>query len=262
MLPHTNIGALGKEDLARLREVTASQGLMLESTSERLMETVHAGSPTKHPAARLATIEAAGELRIPFTSGILVGIGETEDERVESLEALAASHERHGHLQEVILQNFVPHPRYYGAEVAEIADEASLQRWGGDWGDPSVAKDGEAPPGYLPPLVRRSPPSPVASTAATTKLLRRALGVVRPLRAERRGAWQGSDPQLRHQPCLYRSEQPRAQESHRPSRQPQPSRHESPRSPPRQRRPTRSAHRPPRTRAATDPHRQPHPQRP
>ncbi len=69
------------EDLARLREVTASQGLMLESISERLMETVHAGSPTKHPARRLETIRAAGELRIPFTSGILVGLGETEDER-------------------------------------------------------------------------------------------------------------------------------------------------------------------------------------
>ncbi len=132
MLPHTNIGVLDKRDLARLREVTASQGLMLESTAERLMETVHAGSPTKHPAARLATIEAAGELNIPFTSGILVGIGETEDERVESLEALAEVHERHGHLQEVILQNFVPHPRYYGAEVGEIADEASRRRWTGD----------------------------------------------------------------------------------------------------------------------------------
>jgi FO synthase len=151
MLPHTNLGVLGKEDLSRLREVTASQGLMLESTSERLMDTVHAGSPTKHPAARLATIEAAGELRIPFTSGILVGIGETPQDRVESLEALAASHARHGHLQEVILQNFVPHPRYYGAEVAEIADEASRQRWGDGGGDPSVAKDGEAPPGSPPP---------------------------------------------------------------------------------------------------------------
>ena len=68
ILPHTNIGVLGREDLARLREVTASQGLMLESISERLMETVHAGSPTKHPARRLETIEAAGELRIPFTT--------------------------------------------------------------------------------------------------------------------------------------------------------------------------------------------------
>ena len=67
---------------------------MLESVSERLMETVHAGSPTKHPARRLATIEAAGELKIPFTSGILVGIGETEEERVESLEALAELHEQ------------------------------------------------------------------------------------------------------------------------------------------------------------------------
>jgi FO synthase len=137
MLPHTNIGVLGKEDLSRLREVTASQGLMLESISERLMDTVHAGSPTKHPTARLATIEAAGELRIPFTSGILVGIGETEQERIESLEALAASHQRHGQLQEIILQNFVPHPRYYGAEVAEIADEASRERWQGDGGTPS-----------------------------------------------------------------------------------------------------------------------------
>jgi FO synthase len=109
---------------------------MLESISERLMDTVHAGSPTKHPAVRLATIEAAGELKIPFTSGILVGIGETPENRIESLEALAASHNRHGHLQEVILQNFVPHPRYYGAEVADIADANSKFRWQGD-GDPS-----------------------------------------------------------------------------------------------------------------------------
>jgi FO synthase len=150
MLPHTNLGVLSREDLARLREVTASQGLMLESISERLMDTVHAGSPTKHPTARLATIEAAGELKIPFTSGILVGIGETEDERVESLEALASLHGRYGHLQEVILQNFVPHPRYYGAEVAEIADAASRARWGGDGDAPPVANSGEAPGGAAP----------------------------------------------------------------------------------------------------------------
>ncbi len=144
MLPHTNLGVLERAELARLREVTASQGLMLESISERLMETVHAGSPTKHPARRLATIEAAGELRIPFTSGILVGIGETEEERVQSLEALAGLHERYGHLQEVILQNFVPHPRYYGAEVAEIADEAARARWGDGEDALSPATDGEA----------------------------------------------------------------------------------------------------------------------
>jgi FO synthase len=129
LLPHTNLGVLSREDLARLREVTASQGLMLESVSERLMETVHAGSPTKHPARRLETIRAAGELRIPFTSGILVGIGESEDERVASLEAIAAVHAEHGHIQEVILQNFVPHQRYYGEEPAEIADAAARAYW-------------------------------------------------------------------------------------------------------------------------------------
>ncbi|HMT06241.1 MAG: 5-amino-6-(D-ribitylamino)uracil--L-tyrosine 4-hydroxyphenyl transferase CofH [Solirubrobacterales bacterium] len=129
ILPHTNIGAIGASDLARLREVTASQGLMLESASERLMKTVHAGSPTKHPAHRLKTIEAAGRLKIPFTTGILVGIGETPEERIESLEKLAELHRKYGHIQEVIIQNFVPHPRYYGQEPAEIAAEASDRRW-------------------------------------------------------------------------------------------------------------------------------------
>src|SRR5919108_6234001 len=131
LLPHTNLGVLSRQDLARLREVTASQGLMLESISEHLMDTVHAGSPTKHPARRLKTIEMAGDLRIPFTSGILVGVGETVEERVASLEALAEANARHGHLQEIILQNFVPHPRYYGREVAEIADATATERWSG-----------------------------------------------------------------------------------------------------------------------------------
>lgn len=129
ILPHTNIGVASRADYRRLRAVTASQGLMLESVSERLMETVHAGSPTKHPRVRLEAIAAAGELRIPFTSGILVGIGETEEERIASLEALAALHREHSHIQEVILQNFVAHPRYYGAEVADIAEEASERQW-------------------------------------------------------------------------------------------------------------------------------------
>ena len=129
LLPHTNLGVLGREDLERLRAVTASQGLMLESVAERLMETVHAGSPTKHPAVRMETIDAAGELKIPFTSGILVGIGETEEERMASLAALAELHERHGHLQEVILQNFVPHQSYYGREPADIAEGAAAEYW-------------------------------------------------------------------------------------------------------------------------------------
>ncbi|MGA9858468.1 MAG: 7,8-didemethyl-8-hydroxy-5-deazariboflavin synthase subunit CofG, partial [Solirubrobacteraceae bacterium] len=129
LLPHTNLGVLSSRDLARLRAVTASQGLMLESVAERLMQTVHAGSPTKHPARRIETISAAGELKIPFTSGILVGIGETEDERMASLAALADLHAEHGHLQEVILQNFVPHQSYYGREPGDIADAAAQEYW-------------------------------------------------------------------------------------------------------------------------------------
>jgi FO synthase len=129
LLPHTNLGVLSREDLSRLREVTASQGLMLESINPDLV--VHQGSPTKHPRKRLETIRLAGELRIPFTSGILVGIGESRDDRIASLEALADLQREYGHIQEVILQNFVPHPRYYGAEVADIADQASKARWAG-----------------------------------------------------------------------------------------------------------------------------------
>jgi FO synthase len=143
LLPHTNLGVLGPDDLARLREVTASQGLMLESTNPALA--AHAGSPTKHPSVRLATLEAAGALRIPFTTGILVGIGETEDDRVASLEAIAAVHSRHGHIQEVILQNFVPHPRYYGQEPAEIAGAAAADYW-----RTGVAAPAEAPSEELP----------------------------------------------------------------------------------------------------------------
>src|SRR5918999_249218 len=122
---------MNAEVLARLREVTASQGLMLESVNPDLV--VHQGSPTKHPSARLRMLREAGELRIPFTSGILVGVGESPEERVEALEALAEVHSEYGHLQEVILQNFVAHPRYYGAEPAEIADQAqSGERAPGD----------------------------------------------------------------------------------------------------------------------------------
>jgi len=127
LLPHTNLGALPAADLARLREVTASQGLMVESLRTDLV--AHQGSPTKDPALRLQTIRAAGELRIPFTSGILVGIGETPADRIEALEALAAAHRESGHLQEVILQNFVPHRRYYGEEPAQIATAAAEDFW-------------------------------------------------------------------------------------------------------------------------------------
>jgi FO synthase len=127
LLPHTNLGVLDRADLGRLREVTASQGLMLESIRPDLV--AHQGSPTKDPEARLATIRAAGALRVPFTTGILVGIGESEDERVAALEALAAVHAEFGHVQEVILQNFVPHRRYHGEEPAEIAEAAAERFW-------------------------------------------------------------------------------------------------------------------------------------
>jgi len=127
LLPHTNLGVLSADDLRRLREVTASQGLMLESVNADLV--AHQGSPTKHPERRLETIRAAGALRIPFTSGILAGIGESEADRIASLEALAAVNAEFGHLQEVILQNFVPHRRYYGEEPAQIAGEAAERFW-------------------------------------------------------------------------------------------------------------------------------------
>ncbi|HWE58123.1 MAG TPA: 5-amino-6-(D-ribitylamino)uracil--L-tyrosine 4-hydroxyphenyl transferase CofH [Solirubrobacteraceae bacterium] len=127
LLPHTNLGVLSAEDLGRLRDVTASQGLMLESVNPDLV--AHQGSPTKHPARRLDTIRAAGQLRIPFTSGILVGIGESREDRFAALDALASVHSEFGHLQEIIIQNFVPHQSYYGQEPAEIATDAAADYW-------------------------------------------------------------------------------------------------------------------------------------
>lgn len=108
LLPHANPGTLNAEELALLRKVSVSQGMMLESISLRLCEpgSPHYGSPDKHPAARLDTLERAGELKIPFTTGILIGIGETREERLEALRAINESHLRHGHIQEVIVQNF------------------------------------------------------------------------------------------------------------------------------------------------------------
>ncbi len=108
LLPHANAGALYADELAALRPVTASQGMMIETLAEGL--DAHRGAPDKDPARRLATLEAAGELQIPFTTGILVGIGETRADRIAALAAIAESHRRHGHVQEVIVQNFLPKP--------------------------------------------------------------------------------------------------------------------------------------------------------
>ncbi len=112
LLPHLNPGVMSRDDLVALRPVSASMGIMLETTAGRLSGRggPHWASPDKEPARRLETIDLAGELRIPFTSGILIGIGETRAERIEALEALRALHERHGHLQEVIVQNFRAKP--------------------------------------------------------------------------------------------------------------------------------------------------------
>ncbi len=124
LLPHVNPGLMDLTALAALREVSVSAGLMLESTAERLGEKggPHYGSPDKSPAARLATLRDAGRLRIPFTTGILIGIGETRRERIESLLAIRALHEEFGHIQEVIVQNFVPKPgtRMSGAAAPSL----------------------------------------------------------------------------------------------------------------------------------------------
>lgn len=111
LLPHTNMGILKYKELKMLREVNASMGLMLETSSPRLMETIaHKNSPGKDPKLRIKTIEDAGKLRIPFTTGLLIGIGETIDERVESLLELRRIQDKYGHIQEIIIQNFKSKP--------------------------------------------------------------------------------------------------------------------------------------------------------
>jgi FO synthase len=124
LLPHVNPGVMTREELALLRTVSASQGIMLETAAPRLSQKgmPHHGSPDKLPERRLETIRLAGELQIPFTTGILIGIGETREERLEALEAIRNLHERYGHIQEVIVQNFRAKP---GTKMAG-APEPSL----------------------------------------------------------------------------------------------------------------------------------------
>jgi 7,8-didemethyl-8-hydroxy-5-deazariboflavin synthase CofG subunit len=121
LLPHTNAGLMTRDEMAMLRPLNASMGLMLESISPRLRARggVHQAAPDKDPALRMKMIDEAGELRIPFTSGILLGIGETVAERAQSLVALRDSHERHGHIQEVIIQNFRAKPEIAMADAPE-----------------------------------------------------------------------------------------------------------------------------------------------
>lgn len=121
LLPHINAGVMGSEDIALLRRVSVSQGLMLESASERLSQKggPHYGSPDKLPSRRLETIRLAGEQNVPFTSGILIGIGETRQERIESILALRDLHRQYGHIQEVIIQNFRAKPETRMANAPE-----------------------------------------------------------------------------------------------------------------------------------------------
>lgn len=139
LLPHVNPGLMGRRDLEALRAVSPSMGLMLESNSTRLLlpGMPHDNAPDKPPALRIKTIEEAGRLKIPFTTGILVGIGETLDERVDSLFVIRELHERYGHIQEVIIQNFrakpdIPmrdHPEPDFAEHARTIAVARLILW-------------------------------------------------------------------------------------------------------------------------------------
>lgn len=128
LLPHINAGVLTAADYQLLRPVSASMGLMLESASERLCGRgqPHFGSPDKVPAVRLSSIAIAGEASIPFTSGLLIGIGETREERVNALEALARLQAQHGHLQEVIIQNFRAKPNTKMAGAAEPSETELL----------------------------------------------------------------------------------------------------------------------------------------
>jgi FO synthase len=121
LLPHLNPGVMDEQWLRRLRQVSVSQGIMLETTATRLSQRggPHFGSPDKAPAVRLATLEAAGRADVPFTTGLLIGIGETRAERIEALLAIREVHERHGHIQEVIIQNFRAKP---GTRMVSVAD--------------------------------------------------------------------------------------------------------------------------------------------
>ena len=129
LIAHTNAGILSEEELRLIRPVNASMGLMLESVSDRLCEPgqVHHRAPDKRPAVRIAMTERAGELRIPFTSGLLVGIGETLEETIDTISAIADLHRRFGHIQEVIVQNFRAHAGTRSATAEEPSAEHFLR---------------------------------------------------------------------------------------------------------------------------------------
>ena len=129
LLPHTNAGSLTKKEMAMLQDTNVSLGLMLETSSERLMEKgmPHEDAPSKNPKVRMKTLEGAGELRIPITTGLLVGIGETQEELIDSLFVIRQLHEKYGHIQEVIMQNFAPKPETGMAKFPPASPEYFLR---------------------------------------------------------------------------------------------------------------------------------------
>ncbi|MGH7824399.1 MAG: 7,8-didemethyl-8-hydroxy-5-deazariboflavin synthase CofG [Candidatus Binatia bacterium] len=129
LLPHSNPGLMGRRDLRRLKEVNASMGLMLENVADRLMLVggAHDNAPDKKPSLRLRMMEEAGKLRIPFTTGILIGIGESWEERIESLFAIRDLHRRYGHIQEIIIQNFRAKPDIPMRDHPEPSHEEMLK---------------------------------------------------------------------------------------------------------------------------------------
>ena len=160
LLPHINAGCMDAAEMAMLRPVSASMGMMLESASPRLCEKgmPHYGSPDKNPQRRMATIDLAGQQAVPFTSGILIGIGETRRERIEALLLLRDSHRRHGHLQEVIIQNFRAKPGTLMAaapepDLEDLLWTLALARliFGADM---SIQAPPNLSPGVLPRLVQ------------------------------------------------------------------------------------------------------------
>ncbi|HZA48163.1 MAG TPA: 7,8-didemethyl-8-hydroxy-5-deazariboflavin synthase CofG [Nitrososphaera sp.] len=129
LLPHTNAGSMTKKEMSMLQDINVSLGLMLETSSERLMKKgmPHEDAPSKNPKVRMKTLENAGELRIPITTGLLVGIGETQEDLIDSLFVIRQLHEKYGHIQEVIMQNFAPKPETGMAKSPPASQEYFLR---------------------------------------------------------------------------------------------------------------------------------------
>ena len=129
LLPHTNAGSITKKEMSMLQDTNVSLGLMLETSSERLMEKgmPHENAPSKNPKVRIKVLKSAGELRIPITTGLLVGIGETQEELIDSLFVIRELHEKYGHIQEVIMQNFAPKPETGMAKFPPASPEYFLR---------------------------------------------------------------------------------------------------------------------------------------